>query len=268
MVSDRFEVIEPIGAGGMGEVYSVRDRKLGGRVALKTLKPKFHSNPEFLARFRREIRMARRVSHPNVCRVHDIGSFRRGSEEINFLAMELIDGESLAQLIGARGGLPLEEALPLISQMAQGLQALHDEGIVHRDFKPSNVMIRESREAAAPGVVITDFGLARPVGIDPETVSSITATGLLLGTPEYMSPEQLRGEPTGPRSDVYAFGLVICETLTGRHHSGARRAGRIPRLPRPKCCPCCRRRPNIPFGAAWRRYRRKGRRRPSNWRSR
>ena len=162
VLAGRFRIITLIGYGGMGEVYEAEDRELSERVALKTLRTEFLSDPNFLSRFRREVRLARRVGHPNVCRVHDVGRhLRDDGSEVAFLTMELLHGRTLAEQLRLTGRLTTDEALPLVKGMCEALAALHKAGIIHRDLKPGNVMlVVDEAEGSRP--VVTDFGLALP----------------------------------------------------------------------------------------------------------
>ena len=205
----RFRIVRFIGAGGMGEVYEAHDLELGVTVALKTLRADLVDDAQFAARFRREVQLARQVTHPNVCRVFDLGHDRNRT----FLSMELLDGETLRQLLRRTGSLPVEQALPMVQQIASGLAALHERGIVHRDLKPGNVMV--TREGRA---VLSDFGLARGAAAGNVTVTNISRVGQLLGTPDYMAPEQFLGIPASAASDIYALGMVMQELLTGSRH--------------------------------------------------
>jgi serine/threonine protein kinase/tetratricopeptide (TPR) repeat protein len=248
VISGRFKVLRFIGRGGMGEVYEAHDLDRNARVALKTIRSEISSDPMTLARFKREIEMALRVAHPNVCRVHDLerhpppeGS---GKPEIVFLTMELLDGETLAARLQSRGKMKCQDALPLIRQMADGLAAAHSVGVIHCDFKPGNVMLVGKMPVAvdsqkstqslahvelAPAVldaaggdlraVITDFGLARAIRptVTREGLQESLNTGhQLAGTLPYMAPEQLEGQPATAATDVYALGLVAYEMVTGR----------------------------------------------------
>ncbi len=208
VLKGRFRILRFIGKGGMGEVYEAADLELGGSLALKTLRPELSNDPEFLTRFRREVQLARQVTHPNICRVFDVGH----EDGQTFLTMEFLDGETLAALLRRRGKLTLEEALPLIRQMAAGLTALHEKGIIHRDFKPGNVLVTQS-STGNPRAVIGDFGLARALDQD---ATSLSRTGHVLGTPDYMAPEQLLGETITPAADIYALGLIMYEMVTGK----------------------------------------------------
>ncbi len=198
LLAGRYRILGLLGRGGMGEVYRAEDLKLGQPVALKFLPAGVESDPEVMERFHREVRNARRVSHPHVCRVHDIDEV----EGRHFISMEFVDGEDLEALLRRIGRLPEAKAIEVARQICAGLQAAHDQGVVHRDLKPANVMI-DGRGRAR----ITDFGLA---------VSGGEQVGEIAGTPAYMSPEQLRGEPATARSDLYALGLVLYEVCTGR----------------------------------------------------
>lgn len=198
IIAGRYRIVGLLGRGGMGEVYRVDDLKLGQPVALKFLPPTLEADREALERLHGEVRAAHRVSHPHVCRVHDIGE--AGGRA--FLSMEFVDGEDLESLLRRIGRLSEGKAIEVGRQICAGLQAAHDQGVVHRDLKPANVMI-DGRGRAR----ITDFGLAS---------FGAQRTGEVAGTPAYMAPEQLRGEPATPRSDLYALGLLLYEVCTGR----------------------------------------------------
>lgn len=248
VICDRFQIVRFLGRGGMGEVYEARDLHLRERVALKIVRPEIASDPKALARFNEEIRIARRVTHPNVCRIYDLEQCRlsTGSAEapVSFLTMELLEGETLSSRLRRQGRMDPNEALPLIRQMAEGLAAAHRAGIIHRDFKPGNVMLVPERAgnggrvlsnqttvsvdavppASEPGTphptraVITDFGLAKAseAATVHEGASSLTDALHLIGTPAYMAPEQLEHREATPATDVYALGLVMYEMATGR----------------------------------------------------
>jgi serine/threonine-protein kinase len=204
LLNGRYEILRALGSGGMGTVYQAHDRALDEPVAIKVLNPSFADDPEMARRFLAEIKLARRVTHRNVCRIHEYGEH----EGRRFICMELVTGADLRRLIADRGGLPTEEAFELSIQVARGLQAIHEVGIVHRDLKTPNIMVD------AIGVVrLMDFGIAKDASVDAR---SITMTGQLIGTPEYMSPEQARGERVDARSDIYSLGIVIFEVFTGR----------------------------------------------------
>jgi eukaryotic-like serine/threonine-protein kinase len=217
VISGRFEVIRLIGKGGMGEVYEAQDLELRVRVALKAIRPEISSDPVTISRFRHEIQLARKVTHPNVCRIFDVEHDRLSSGlEITFLTMELLEGETLAAHLRRRVSLPTEEALLLVEQMVEALRAAHDARVIHRDFKPSNVILVPAD--AKIRAVVTDFGLAR--AIEPmgrETISGLLTTPeQLVGTPPYMAPEQLEGGEATPATDLYALGLVMYEMVTGK----------------------------------------------------
>jgi serine/threonine-protein kinase len=200
MVGGRYRIIGLLGRGGMGEVYRADDLKLGQAVALKFLPKAVSGDPGLLARFHAEVRLARQVSHPNVCRVYDIAEV----EGRHFLSMEYVDGEDLASLLKRIGHLPGDKALEVSRQLCAGVAAAHEKGVLHRDLKPANVML-DGRGR----VRITDFGLA----IEREEAGDRIETA---GTPAYMAPEQLAGKPASVRSDVYALGLVLYEAFTGK----------------------------------------------------
>ncbi|HVS03653.1 MAG TPA: serine/threonine-protein kinase [Thermoanaerobaculia bacterium] len=206
VVASRFEVRRELGSGGMGAVYEALDRELGAAVALKTLRPEVAARRDARDRFRREIHLARRVTHPNVCRLFDL--FYDDSRQLPFLTMELLPGETLAHRL-ARGPLPVAEALEVARRVAAGLAAAHGAGIVHRDLTSGNVILVDDRERRA---VITDFGLATAADLDVR----LTLSGTLLGTPSYMAPEQLQGGAASPATDVYALGLLLYEMTCGR----------------------------------------------------
>ncbi|MGK2856004.1 MAG: protein kinase domain-containing protein [Thermoanaerobaculia bacterium] len=200
VLGGRFRVIAILGKGGMGEVYRADDLTLGQPVALKFLPETLAGDAERLEKFRAEVRMARQVAHPNVCKVYDIGELDGES----FLSMEYVEGEDLAHLLKRIGALPQSKAIQIARQIAAGLAAAHDRGLIHRDLKPANVMLDERGT-----VRVTDFGLAG-------TAEDFTKGNVREGTPQYMAPEQLRGESVTARSDLYALGLVMYELFTGR----------------------------------------------------
>jgi serine/threonine protein kinase/tetratricopeptide (TPR) repeat protein len=217
-VAERFRVVKFVARGGMGEVYEAEDLELGERVALKTIHVALRDRSRTVERFRREIVMAKRVTHPNVCRTFDFFRHRRqgedGEPDVLVVSMELLRGESLDQLLRRKGRLSAEEALPLVKQMAAGLHAAHLAGIVHRDFKSNNVMLTSS-PGAPSGIraVITDFGLAHSA--EGERIS-LTSSADLVGTPAYMAPEQLQGGAITAATDIYALGVVMFQMVTGK----------------------------------------------------
>jgi serine/threonine protein kinase/regulator of sirC expression with transglutaminase-like and TPR domain len=211
VVGTRYEVIRFIGKGGMGEVYEVEDRELRTRVALKTVMIFPLLSAHLITRFKREIQLARKVTHPNVCRVYDLGHHSHPTcGDILFLTMELLQGNTLTAYLHQHGPMSLRQALPLIGQMISALSAAHQLGIVHRDFKPGNVMLID--EANQKVVKVTDFGLARSLRPEDNTTFSHAE---VVGTPSYMAPEQFRGQ-YGPETDVYALGLTIFEMVTAK----------------------------------------------------
>jgi serine/threonine protein kinase len=198
----RYEILGPLGRGGMGMVYKARDRRLDEIVAIKVLRPDFAQDPSMAERFRSEIKLARKVRHRNVCAIHDYGE----DQGVLYISMEYIEGVDLKQVLRKSGALPPERGYEMAMQIADGLQAVHDAGIVHRDLKSPNIM----RDAA--GITrLMDFGVAKRVG-----EGAATATGNIVGTPEYMSPEQAQGHKVDSRSDIYALGIVIYEIFTGQ----------------------------------------------------
>ncbi len=211
VISGRYRALHFIAKGGMGEVYEVEDSELQTRIALKTVSLAVAPNLRVLERFKREIQLARKVTHPNVCRVFDVGHHIHPLHgEITFLTMELLQGETLAVRLRRQGPMTCDQALPLIHQMVLALSVAHGLGIVHRDLKPGNVMLVAG---TTHGVVkVTDFGLA--TSLESEETSP-TSYGQVLGTPDYMAPEQFRG-CSSTETDVYALGLVIFEMVTGR----------------------------------------------------
>jgi serine/threonine protein kinase len=204
LLAGRYEIQGVLGEGGMGTVYKAHDRVLDESVALKVLRPSFARTPEADRRFRSEIKLARKVTHRNVCRIHEYGE----DGNLRYLSMEFVDGANLKQVVRGKGGLPVEEARELTIQIAKGLQAIHDVGIIHRDLKTANIM------RDAHGVVrLMDFGIAKKW--EEEAGEGLTGVGDIIGTPEYMSPEQARGQKLDFRSDIYALGVVLFELLTG-----------------------------------------------------
>src|SRR6188508_3425118 len=212
-----YEILSALGAGGMGEVYRARDTKLDRSVAIKILPEAFAADAERIARFQREARTLASLNHPNIAHIHGLEE----SDGVRALVMELVEGEDLAQRI-ARGAIPVAEALAIAKQMAAALEAAHEQGIIHRDLKPANIRVRPDGT-----VKVLDFGLAKateaPGVVSPGVSQSPTITrlamthaGMILGTAAYMSPEQARGKPVDKRADLWAFGCVLYEMLTGK----------------------------------------------------
>jgi serine/threonine protein kinase len=201
IIAERFRIVRLLGMGGMGVVYQAHDIELDVDVALKLLRPELASRPDAFERFRQELLLARQVSSPHVVRIHDL--VRHG--EVWLISMDFVPGQSLERLLDTKGHLPPDDAIHIVRQLALGLAAAHQRGVIHRDLKPANVLISEDGEAR-----ITDFGVARSAGS-----TGITVSGVIIGTPEYLSPEQARADPVDGRSDLYALGLIFFEMLTG-----------------------------------------------------
>ena len=210
VVADRYVVLEKLGEGGMGRVYLAEHVRMGRRSALKVMHPGMMHDADAIARFNLEAANASRISHPNVAAIYDFGET---SDGLIYLAMEYIDGEPLTAIVEREGALQPARAAAIAAQVADALAAAHDMGIVHRDLKPDNVMVARGRDDADV-VKVVDFGIAKSTdaGTGPQRV---TRTGFIVGTPEYMSPEQLAGDPLDGRSDIYALGLVTFHMLTG-----------------------------------------------------
>ncbi|HET6897672.1 MAG TPA: protein kinase, partial [Vicinamibacteria bacterium] len=210
----RYRIVRFIAAGGMGEVYEATDLALGTEVAVKTIRPDLAAREQVMERFRREILLARRVTHPNVCRIFDLGQHSSGAgADVTFLTMELLRGETLRHYLRRSGALSAEDALPLVEQMAEALAAAHDAGVVHRDFKAANVMLVPGPSPESPlRVVVTDFGLAWA----GDSSRTLTHSDHLVGTPAYVAPEQAGGGEITAATDIYAFGVVLYEMVTAR----------------------------------------------------
>jgi eukaryotic-like serine/threonine-protein kinase len=197
----RYEIVQLLGQGGMGAVYKAKDLELDRLVALKVIRPEMAVNPEILRRFKQELILARQITHRNVIRIFDLGE----ADGIKFITMEYIEGQDLKSLMTQKGKLSFEETAGIIEQVCLALEAAHAEGVVHRDLKPQNIMIDKQGKAA-----VMDFGIARSV-----EAGGMTQTGMLVGTPDYMSPEQVMGEHVDARSDLFTLGVIIYELLTG-----------------------------------------------------
>jgi serine/threonine-protein kinase len=207
IIADRYNVIRKLGQGGMGQVYLVEHVKMGRKSALKVMHPGMVKDVDAITRFNREAANASRISHPNVAAVYDFGETADG---VIYLAMEFVDGPPLTKIIEEAGGLPLKRAAEITRQTADALAVAHDLGIVHRDLKPDNIMIGKTR-SGDDLVKVVDFGIAKASG---NAAQKVTKTGNVVGTPDYMSPEQLAGDTLDYRSDIYSLGLVTFNMLT------------------------------------------------------
>src|SRR5262249_51438628 len=209
-----YEILSAIGKGGMGEVYRARDTRLDRDVAVKTLPEEFAADPDRLSRFEREAKLLASLNHPNIAAIYGLEKHNGG----HFLILELVEGETLADQF-KRGAIPVEDALRLASQIAEALEAAHEKGIVHRDLKPANIKVTPDGR-----VKVLDFGLAKAFAGDsgdvnpsdsPTLSMGATQQGVILGTAAYMSPEQARGKAVDKRTDIWAFGVVLYEMVTG-----------------------------------------------------
>jgi serine/threonine protein kinase len=218
LLAGRFRIIRFIARGGMGELYEAEDLELRERVALKAMRPEIAADEDANRRFRREVQLARQVTHPNICRIFDLFQHQPPGPRppVVFVTMELLEGDTLAERLQREGKFTVDAAQPLVAQMAAALDSAHRLGIVHRDFKSSNVMLLDPHAPGAPPrVVVTDFGIAYRVGeISPASVAASTAVEIL-GTPDYMAPEQLDGHEVTASTDIYALGVVMYEMVTG-----------------------------------------------------
>jgi eukaryotic-like serine/threonine-protein kinase len=214
-----YEILVPLGAGGMGEVYRARDSKLNRDVALKILPARFTDDAERMARFRREAQVLASLNHPNIGSIYGLEE----SNNLRVLVLELVEGPTLAdRIIESGSGIPLEEALVVARQIAEALAYAHEKGVTHRDLKPANIKITPEGN-----VKVLDFGLAKVLQGDkyldsdpshsPTLTNPVTLEGMILGTAAYMSPEQAKGKPVDKRADIWAFGVVLYELLTGGH---------------------------------------------------
>jgi serine/threonine protein kinase len=225
-LADRYEIIEELGKGGMGRVYRVEDTKLNQEVALKLIKPEIAKDKKTIERFRNELKTARMIAHKNVCRMFDLGE----AEGAHFITMEFVPGQDLKGLIRQTGQLAVGTTINIAKQICDGLVEAHKLGVVHRDLKPSNIMIDKEGN-----VRIMDFGIARSL-----EAKGLTGAGVMIGTPEYMSPEQVEGKDVDHRSDIYSLGVILYEMVTGRvpfegdtpFTIGMKHKGEIPQDPR------------------------------------
>ncbi len=202
-LAERYDLLDELGRGGMGVVYKARDKETGGVVALKVLQAEIAARPDVIERFKSELLLARKITHKNVCRTHEL--LRFGDTVV--ISMEYVEGESLRAVLRRFGGVPLRRGVEWTTQICSALAEAHTQGVVHRDLKPENILI--ARDGSAK---VMDFGIAR--SLEPEATASAVAT--IIGTPAYMSPEQAEGKPVDHRTDIYAFGLVLYEMFTGR----------------------------------------------------
>ena len=209
LIAGRYRLDRLVGLGGMGVVYRALDEELGVPVAVKVLRPDLAADPSVIERFRSELVLARQVTHRSVVRIHDIGEH----EDLRFLTMDFVDGRSLREILERDGPLPLERALAILRQVAEGLEQAHAAGIVHRDLKPANILV-----AAEDRAFVADFGVARSLARDGRT-----RAGAVVGTPDYLAPEQIAGDPVDGRADIYALGIVLFEALSGQlpFHAGS-----------------------------------------------
>jgi eukaryotic-like serine/threonine-protein kinase len=247
-----YEIIAPLGAGGMGEVYRARDARLERSVAIKVLPPHLSSNSEVRLRFEREARTVSSLNHPHICVLYDVGH----QDGVDYLVMELVDGETLAHRL-ERGPLPTADVLRHGIEISDALDRAHRSGIVHRDLKPGNVMLTKS------GAKLMDFGLARSTGLagprgksgltmeelthSPTVAAPLTAEGTIVGTFQYMSPEQLEGKESDARSDLWALGCVLYEMATGkRAFEGRSQASLIAAILEHDPAPICTVRSTVP----------------------
>jgi eukaryotic-like serine/threonine-protein kinase len=213
VLDQRYHITRKLGEGGMSYVYQAQEVDTGRAVAVKILIPRLSRDPASVERLRREATIATRLNHPNVCPILRLGET---SDRLLYLVMPFLEGEPLSEHETRRGPFPLAEGIPLLIQMCHGLGHAHDLQIIHRDLKPENVMlVPDATIATGFRAVIMDFGLAKERRAGPDVVK-LTATGIVLGTPEFMSPEQIRGKPLDGRSDIYALGVLAFELFTGQ----------------------------------------------------
>ena len=209
IIAERYLVLSKLGEGGMGRVYLAEHVKMGRKSAVKVMNPGAVNDADAISRFNREAANASRISHQHVAQVYDFGET---SDGLIYLAMEFVEGEALTDVLSRDGALPPERAGEIVRQTAEALSVAHDMGIVHRDLKPDNIMLAKFRDGS-DCVKVVDFGIAKAAGVEAQKV---TKTGLVIGTPEYMSPEQIAGDPLDGRSDIYSLGLVAYNMLTGK----------------------------------------------------
>jgi serine/threonine-protein kinase len=209
IIAERYHVLKKLGEGGMGQVYLAEHVKMGRQSAVKVMNPAMVHDADAIGRFNREAANASRINHPNVAGIYDFGETPEG---LVYLAMEFIEGETVTDIVKANGALPPQRAAEITRQAAEGLHVAHGMGIVHRDLKPDNIMVSKDRDGL-DCVKVVDFGIAKAQGSESQKV---TRTGMVIGTPEYMSPEQLAGDKLDPRTDLYSLALVAFNMLTGQ----------------------------------------------------
>ena len=209
IIADRYHVLKKLGEGGMGTVYLAEHVKMGRRSAVKVMNPGMVNDADAISRFNREASNASRINHPNVAAIYDFGETPEG---LIYLAMEFVEGDSLTKVIERQGALPASRAAEITRQASEALSVAHDMGIVHRDLKPDNIMLAKNRDGS-DCVKVVDFGIAKA---SQSEAQKVTKTGLVVGTPEYMSPEQLAGDKLDGRSDIYSLALVAFNMLTGK----------------------------------------------------
>ncbi|TET42165.1 MAG: serine/threonine protein kinase, partial [Elusimicrobia bacterium] len=222
----RYQIIEELGQGGMGKVFKAHDTEIKEKVAIKLIKPEISADKNTIERFQNELKFTRKISHRNVCRMYDLNR----EEGSYYITMEYVEGEDLKSTIRRIGQLPIGKTISLANQICEGLTEAHRLGVVHRDLKPSNIMLDKEGN-----VRIMDFGIARSL-----KTKGITGTGVMIGTPEYMSPEQVEGKETDQQSDIYSLGIILYEMLTGRvpfegdtpFTIGMKHKGEVPKDPR------------------------------------
>src|SRR5215470_15376604 len=202
VLGGRYEILQLLGRGGMGAVYKAHDKELDRTVALKLIRPDLARNPEMVKRFKQELILARQITHKNVIRIFDLGQ----SDGIKFITMDFVEGRDLRALLQEKGKFPPPEAARIMLQICRALEAAHSEHVIHRDLKPQNIMLDQRGR-----VFVMDFGIASSAHLP-----GMNQTGALIGTPEYMSPEQARGEKLDERSDIFSLGVIFYEILTGQ----------------------------------------------------
>jgi len=215
-LAGRYRIVREVGLGGMGQVFEAFDEELNIRVALKVIRPELAGDARVVARFKQELHLSRQVAHPNVCRAYDLVRTQHHERDLLFFCMEFLDGETLAATLRRDGVLTLEQAQPIIEQIAAGLAAAHAAGVVHRDLKSSNIFLSHTREGTLRAV-IADFGVAGHLSLEEQdTAARQTASGWGVGTPAYMAPEQVSGGKIGAAADQYSFGIIMYEMAVGQ----------------------------------------------------